>query len=316
MYVSAIRIEGLRDADGFELSDLGSVVTLPAGPQGGAVADALVLVGATLQAAQTRAAVTALGFAGPWDVEVWEEDGLPVQVVWKDAGAVHPWLAEHTRQVTIDVELALDPPMFGRLRELAVRDPRLVSGLADQGITLKLGWLLTSDLTAAAPSVLSVAIGSVRFSAVGSDRPPWLVELVALVAKKIARVPWEGSTEELAARLHDASTSPLTEVRAAWRRLATAMGAPPFGFGEAQLVSSGRSNTPVAVAFGPELRRARAFGPSAQHALHLAEAVLLNAPDVLVVDDPGGDLREWLIAHTTGDEATLEQVWLIPGGAG
>ena len=73
--------------------------------------------------------------------------------------------------------------------------------------------------------------------------------------------------------------------------------------------------------FGPYLRRARQFGPAAEEALQLVYAAFLVAPDVLIVEAPGAlqsdqqKTIEWLEQRTQGNDATLEQVFIVPGGA-
>src|SRR5690606_28615667 len=94
----------------------------------------------------------------------------------------------------------------------------------------------------------------------------------------------------------------------AWRRLSRALAEPPFGCGALELVNPSRPSA----AFGEELRRARQLGPAAARALRLVAAALLDAPDVLVLDEPvAPPVREWLRARTDGPDATLEQVLIV-----
>ena len=65
------------------------------------------------------------------------------------------------------------------------------------------------------------------------------------------------------------------------------------------------------------MRRARQFGPSAVEAAGLSVAAFLDAPDVLVIENPGthqpdpGAVADWLEERTRGNDATLEQVILV-----
>jgi len=55
--------------------------------------------------------------------------------------------------------------------------------------------------------------------------------------------------------------------------------------------------------------------------LRLVEAVEVEQPDVLIVENPGSNLPDsdavwrWLVSRTSGSEATLEQVVAVRAGA-
>lgn len=317
MYLTAIRVQGLRGADGYEATALDRVVELSPGPEGVAVADAIALFAASLPDPHagvrlTRAA-QGLGLGVPADVR-WE-DGFPVQFSVSDPAAVGCLLPiGGGRQTTVAVEIALDPPLFGRLRGLAARDPRLVTALGEGGhVSVKVGWLWTNDLRTAAVSVLAASVGDTTFPVAGSERPAWLPELLGDVGDRFSRLgdrPIAAVYERYAA----AATSADPDVRSRYRAASELLAEEPFRLGALELVRIGGDIEPC---FGPGLLRPRQFGPAGERALRLVEAVCLEAPDVLVVEGADAQregVRDWLDNMARGDAATLEQVWIVPGG--
>ncbi len=320
MYVTSLRVEGLRDAPAWEERELGRVVSLPPGPAGVAVVEALEVLAASLVPDGLPSALGRLGLAPPGAApEVLEEGGLPVQADIPAPGEAAAWLdLAQTRNVAVQVELALDPPLYGRLREIAVRDPRLVTALGQAPtVRVKVGWLFTRDLSAVALGLSEVGVGDVSLSSVPAERPRWLAELLGDLGRRFLRVDDREPETALVERLAAASLSPEPDRRRRYRAASEALGRPPFGLGDLEIV---RSDGRLQAAFGPELRRARRFGGAGLEALRLVEAVLLAQPDVLAVEGGGAQqrdptaVRDWLAAATEGPEATLEQVFLAPGG--
>jgi hypothetical protein len=320
MFITGLHVTGARGAEEFEARALGRVVDLPGGPPGVAVADALVLFYAALDRHRTARAMVDLGLADDEAaVIVLVEDGFPTQVTLPTATGVRALLpGDGSRSLRISVEVELDPPLFGRLRGLAVRDPRLVTALGSGArITVKVGWLFTNDLLVASASVLGVAVGDTGFPIVGSERPSWLTDLLMDMGTRFRRVGTD-SPERTAKRLLNAMLSPDTDRRRRYWSAAEAFERPPFSLGELELVVDGDRVDPC---FGPGLLRPRQFGPAAAEALRLVEAVVVEAPDVLIVDAPGhaqrdpAQVRGWLEAFASSDRATVEQVVLVPCGA-
>jgi hypothetical protein len=321
MYLTSIRVTGLRGAEEFHATELDRVVELPTGPAGIAVADGLSLFAAALDGKRTAAIAVRLGLARrPEDVAVLEDDGFPTQLTVPDRFGVVPLLPpDGSRNVTITLDIELDPPLFGRLRALAVRDPRLVTALgAGARVMIKVGWLFTNDLVTASIAVLSVGVGETTFPITGSDRPSWLSGLLRDVGARFGRVGWDEPSEAVAQRLLTAALADDPERRSRYNTAAEQCGSQPFALGRLELVRSGDR---VEATFGPKLLRARQFGPAAAEALRLIEAVVLDAPDVLVVEAAGIAqrtpelVRGWLSEHASGSAATLEQVILAPGGS-
>jgi hypothetical protein len=321
MYVTGVRISGLRSAEDYELAGLDRVVELAPGPTGVAVADALTMVFASLPTRERdgramQAAAVRLGLcAAPEQAEVVVENGAPVQVSLPSAAGAYALLQTEHRQVTVTVDLALDPPLFGRLRGMAVRDPRLVTALgAGASMSLKVGWLFTQDLTAVSVSLLGLAVGDAAFPLAGSERPVWLDGLLPDLASRYLRVGGDESVGTVSERLHAAAMHVDPDRRSRYRSAQRSLAAPPFRLGEIELVARGGG---IEAAFGAQLLRPRQFGRHGAAALRLAEAVFLQAPDVLVVEDLPGDrdaALAWLGEHVRGAEATLEQVFSVPGG--
>lgn len=319
MYVSSIHVQGLRGAEEFEATKLDRVVELPAGPSGIAVMDALSLFAASLDKNAMAPTLVRLGLLrDPAALEMVEEDGFPVQITLPDAFGVPSLLpVDGSRQVTITVDVALDPPLFGRLRGLAVRDPRLVTALGEGAkVSIKVGWLFTNDLVTASVGVLGVMVGDSRFQATGGERPAWLPPLLHDLGARFARVGWDGS--DVARRLLDAALSQDPDRRGRFAKCAEILVKPPWLLGRLELVRVGDQ---VEACFGPGLMRARQFGPAAAEALRLVEAVVLDGPDVLLVESPGiaqGDpaaVRGWLDLQASGEQATIEQVVVAYGGS-
>jgi hypothetical protein len=320
MYLTSLHIQGLRGAEDFSATGLEQVASLPKGPFGVAAADGLDLLAGALNGKRLPGLLADLGLIRePADASILEEDGFPRQVTFREPHGVAALLpVDGSRQVTASAVFQLDPPLFGRLRQHAVRDPRLVSALSEAPrATLKVGWLFTNDLVTASVAPLGIAVGETPFPLTGSDRPPWLSGFLRDVGLRFGRVSWKDDPATVARRLLAAALSPDPERRAKFRRVAEVLEKPPFLLGHLELVQVGDQ---VEACFGPSLHRARQFGPAAAEALRLVEAVVLEGPDVLVVEAPGvaqvspEQVRGWLAEHASGERATLEQVLLVPGG--
>jgi len=317
MLITHLRAEGLKTADGVDLVRPGRRRQLPEGPAGIGLLDGLELAMAACDPNRTASALVAVGLIEHADqADVLVEDALPVQVTL-DGGdvtsLVNPSLA---RTIVVHVDAELDPPMFGRLREHALRDPRLVSALGEATLSIKAGWVWTRDLTTASISILSAAVGGVSFPLAGADRPTWLTGLLADVAARIQRIP-DASESQLAERLVAASMSTDPNVRQRFDEVCAQLERAPFSLGRLHLVQAGGR---IRTCFGPDLLRPQQLGPAALQSLRLAVAVIMDQPDVLTacspvaaMVDPQG-VRDWVIAATNGDDAVLEQFIEAPGG--
>ncbi|MEQ1501873.1 MAG: hypothetical protein ABMB14_06565 [Myxococcota bacterium] len=306
MYLTQLELEGLRGAEHAVVASPGRSVEVPAGLPGCAIADAIDLLAAGLDRSRLAAVAARLGWSRPSTAVVGVGDEAELQDLHPPGvGSV---IADGVRAITVDATLALDPPLFGRLREHAIRDPRMVTALGqDPQVRVKVGWLFNRDRTSVHPSVLVVRIGQVGFETHGKERPQWVPELLAELGTRFRRVDPHEPLEALAARLLSAQLSPDPARRAGVARAFAAVAEAPFSLPAPGLVQAGDR---LEVVFGADLVRARQLGRRAIDALRIAEAAFVVRPDVLVVDEPmGPEVRAWLAACTEGDLAPVEQVW-------
>ncbi len=305
MYVTRLRIEGLRDAPE-ELGDLSRVASLPSGLARCAVADALALLSAALDPAQLPGLDT-LGWGA---FAIPSEPDHPVEGL--DPVEVGSALSEGTENVTVEAELHVGPPVVGQLRRHALRDPRMVTALGQRpALSLKVGWLFSVDRTIASPSVLGLRVGEVAFETLGKDRPVWLPRLLVDLAGRFARTTPLESVASVTQRALDASLSPDPRIRACWQRLASSLQSPPFSLPEPLIVQqAGRSQ----LVFGPRLSRIRQIGRGALDHLRLLEAALVGRPDVLVIDESlSPAVARWFAQLPEGAQAPIEQIWISEG---
>ena len=306
MFVTRIEADGLRHAP--RLSGLDRTPSLPAPPAAVAVADALRLF--TVAVDPSRAtSLRPLGWVGASTEPLHDDDTQRVDMLLGLLpGAVRRSLEPDVRSVAVDVSMAPDPPLYGRLREHAVRDPRLVTALGQEAeLHVKAGWLLTSDRASASPDLLGARMGDVSFPLAGKERPAWLLPLLVDLVARIAVVDPDEPLGAVTDRLFAAAISHRSEPRRAWARAAAALSAPPFDLPTPEWVTVDDGLT---LAFGEHLLAPRQLGRRAAEAVRLVEATIVRAPDVLVVPmELPDDVVAWLHAHTDGDEATLEQVF-------
>jgi hypothetical protein len=311
--VHALRVEGLREAPRLESVFDPRLTHLADGPQGIAVLDAIDLLVAACDPTQTRLVLQRLGVVDPFvEVDLEIEDGLPIQITFEegDAGSLLP--ADGSRTIKVSVDLALDPILFGALREQALRDPRLVGALETATTTLTVGWVFTNDLCTASIGRLSLRIGDVAFPTMGSERPKWMTSWLLDIARRFRRVT-DDDLQIVAERVLEASLSENTARRTRAAALCAATGRPPFGLGALELVTLGGAVQPC---FGPALTRPRSIGRRGADLVRIAEACVLHQPDVLLierVDDADSELLAWLRDQTDGDDAILEQVIIGQG---
>ena len=198
------------------------------------------------------------------------------------------------------VRLALDPPLFGRLRALAERDARLVDALAE-GPTLSLvtGLRFSPGWDAAAAELLGVRVGDQSFPTAGPDKPAWLDGLVRGMSRRVQRGRLARS-----AWAHAAASWEPAEQRGLERAIA-AVAAPPASLGRLVPLAEGPA------VWGNEIVPVGQFGAAAGAAVDLIGAVHLSGADVLVVPDVDPAWRDWLAAQVDGEDSALEQVILL-----
>jgi len=315
MWIESVRTTGLRSAPEDGLTGLARRVEVSGGAPGVAVADALSMLAGTLDNGAFEEALRVLELTTEdTDLVV---DGLPDEASGLDASGVRPLLRDRPgdaqsadgRRITIDVTISLDPGLYGMLREAALRDPRVATGLMDAAtIALRVGWLFNPELEAVTVAPIAMAVADQAFPVVGGEKPAWMDPVLGAVGRRLGRMDPRRPVSLVAERLLDASLSAEPESRVAFGRASASLAAAPWSLGPVELTLARGS---AKACFGAALLRARQLGPRADLALRLVEAVYLDAPDVLVVSgitDP--EVVAWLVAHTQGDDATLEQVIL------
>lgn len=258
-----------------------------------------------------------------------DDDGLLTHVRGLDPEAVASLCDTADRQLRLHLEIHPDPPLYGALRRLAARDPRLVTGLStDATVAFTVGWRFDRRRRQAGVELLRLAVGEVVLGLSGKDRPSWIGQLRASLAGRVRRVGWEERAGEVAARWQGALLCNDPALRAGAARGAEVLAYPPFEHGRLELVRGsdrhGRARGPVRPMFGDALVDARHLGVGAIEALRLVEAAVVRPPDVLIVEAAGAAQRDpsavraWLDGLIHGANATLEQVLHVgppaPGG--
>lgn len=317
MYVTQVRTEGFRHAQA--LTDLGREVVLSRGVAGATLADAMQLWAATLAPERLPAVLVRLGAASSEAaVETTVESGWLTGVGCDQGRELMAMLEPSERRFAVELTIEADPPFFGRLREHAVRDPRLVTALGQAPtIQVRIGWFLSKDGCSTTIGLLALTVGKMAFPVTGAERPVWAPSVMADIGRRVSRTRAHDAPSVLGERLLQISTGTDPERRQRLRRASRALAKAPFHLGSLELVRVGGGVEP---AFGDALVRARRLGPSAVGALSLVEQVLIEQPDILIVDAAGagqqrpGPVHRWTVRQTEGDDATLEQVFFVYGG--
>ncbi|MCK6520651.1 hypothetical protein L6R49_04335 [Myxococcota bacterium] len=193
MVILSVTAEGFAELAPTPLTGLGRVVTVGGPPRAQeALALAIELGLGALDAEVCRAAFARLGLA-----PVVEPDalGAPSAVTLGEPDRLRPLLAPHHGQATLKITLTLsvDPPLFGLLRELAARDPRLVAAIADEDarLTLRVGYAFSADLASVSPALFSVHLGELSLRPAEDKSPAFDALLRALRGRARARGPLE-----------------------------------------------------------------------------------------------------------------------------
>lgn len=326
MYLTGLQIEGFRGALQWSLptdqaASTSQMLPLPKGRAGCAVADAITLFAAALttmgppeQADPSLhmglfPASQRLGWAGPATSVVGQ--GLDAELQGLRGPAVASLVAEGSRALTIEAVLALDPPLFGRMREHALRDPRMVTALGQNpGVRIKVGWLFSKNRENANPSVLFLRVGDVGFELSGKERPAWVPDLFHDLGRRFARTDPFEPPAAVARQWLDATLSPDPKVRRGIAAAHAALCAPPFDLPALGLVRDAADDTTVEIVFGEELARVRQLGRPALDAMRIVYAAYVLRPDVLLLDEPiPPEQIRWLTKLTEADEAPVEQIW-------
>lgn len=245
------------------------------------LADALVLFGGALAEGRRADMQGWLGWTGTWT-----DDELALDAVAFE-------LVEGARpSVVVEAEVRPDPPLYGRLREAVLRDPRLAMGLASGTLTVRVGWLATPDRRVVRPDLLGVRLGEIDLPL--AELPGWVRPLLADIGHRIVparRVAdLEADAERVRAALHGQDRLHRKAARALLDVLEL----------ELLLTDDGVRFT------GAGLMPLRWADRESVERIGLACTVLLGRPDVLVAGRSSSD--GWLEQQLAGDDAALEQV--------
>ncbi len=307
MLIRRIGVEGMAGLAPTRLDQLGRVVRISGPPRARqALLDALRLALGAWSQEGCHQAFAALGCP----VEL-EGSGLPGEIHLLRPELIAPLLdPEGDRTLRIDLELELDPPQFGRLRDQAVRHPELVDALSGGArLSLGLGWVFTQDHSVAAFTVHRPRLGELDLDLNGG----WLPAFLTGLAGRGVVADGELDLESLAAA--DRSGDP--ERRRALSALRAALLKPPLSLGALRLVEAGDQRW---LALGDDLVPLRALGNGAEAELALAAAVFLDPAEILVADRPGVGsdrpraLRSWLARQAEDQGSPLEQLWMLGVG--
>jgi len=293
MWLSSMKVRGLATEVFCEWERVGALS--PAGP----AADGLALLAGALDPSRAEESVRLLGWG--------ESTRAEREVALENPSAVRRVLAEGPRpQITIEVVIRPDPPLYGRLRDAVLRDPQLAEGLGEGTLTVRVGWLFTPDCAFASLDLLGVALGSVPVPL--QDRPPWVDSVLLDVGGRLGFVDWRTPLSTVAEELREGLLAPDISRREGARRALAASADSPLSV-PLEIIDGAQ----VELAVGPELQPLHWRGPRGAGIARLVHGVFISQPDVLVVLEPvSADLQQWLSAQLDGDEATLEQV-LVPG---
>jgi len=298
MFVTAIEVQGFRDLPRFVATELGPVVTVH-GPDPGAtaLADALELFFAAFRADDLQRLLRRWGAIGPAQEAELTGSPLPEQAVWADPLPA-PWIATEARNLTITLDLALDPVQMSALRGLGAREPRLVSGLTGSPTArVTVGGLLATSHDALALTVQSVYLGGESFPCAPGQRQPWMTSLLCGLAGRFVRHDPADATAAGATALA-AQTS--WDRYASWLRW---QGALPPELGHVR-AARGPGDRPVLLADDLPIRR---HGHRALERAALAADVYLSGADILWAECED----RWVEDSTEGDGSPLEQVWRV-----
>jgi hypothetical protein len=302
MYVTAIELRGFRDLPAWSAEGLDRTVHLRGPtPATTAVGDALDLAFGALSPEGLDRALRRWGVVAPEDAPEVEGAPLPTEATWSDAEAARALVADGERTLRVELELALDPPLFAQLRELAAREPRVGPALARRPrLRLAVGALFAATWDAVAISIQRFSVGDEDFPVSGADRPRWLDRFLQAMATRLHRLDLE---DDMGARLLDAATS--RQRHDAYQRWTTAL----LPDGPRLRVARGPGEQPLLLGDELPLRR---HGQAGLDRAALAGAVFLTGADVLFAegDDP------LLDRAVDGEDSPLEQVWRVgPRGA-
>ena len=300
MLIRSIEVEGFRDLPSFSVDGLGRTVNL-AGPTPAttALGDALELFFASTDTAALKRLLERWHLLGDDEEPDFIGEPFPNQASWQEPSVARSLVHnEAHRDLRITVRVSLDPPQFGLLRELAVKEPRLVNALAEgETIEIAVGALFATTFDSMNISINRFAVGEESF-ALSPVRPAWMdlfLDGMAVRWHRHRRIP------DLARHLLDAALSTRRyESYVRWQRELE----PHFGLVR---VARGPGGRPIVLADDLPLRR---YGEPAVRRAEIAASIHLSGGEVLWFE--GGD--SWVEGAVEGEGSALEQVFRVSEG--
>ena len=304
MYIEQLEIEGFAGLPFAQLA-LERFSRLRGSPRAQvAVADAIHLAFALLDEGLLQSLLSRWGCQG---VEVEKEGNLPKGATWKEAPGLGSLLAVPSEGLLkVGMLLSLDPPLFGKIRAKANRDPRLVEAISGGSkLRLGVGARFGPAFDAMSLDLLTLEIGGVSFPAQGSERPEWLLPLLSGMGRRLQRgaapESWSSASRSWDPRQHHAL-----------KRAQAAAAAAPFRLGELRVLPEG-----VGRLEAEALVPLRQLGSEAELAVGLVGAVHLGGADVLLWEGAiHGPWKPWLGRQAEAEASPLEQVILVGAGTG
>ena len=300
MLIRSVALRGLAGLSEERLSGLDRVVRASGGRrERRAFADGLMLAFGALDALRGAHALGWIGVAAVHDDPNWL---IPEPARLRG-------LLEGTT-FSAQVELELDPPQFGQLRQRAKADPDLVDALGEATLRLSTGWACTTDHDLITPNIASARIGGHTLDLGKPWVLPWLAGLASRMNAHTPSVPdvdvWSADER-----------SPDPERRQAFARAVRTLEAAPFQVGRLRVVQGKGKRWLV---LGEDMLPLSRLGPVVQNAIALVESVMLDPSEILVVEEPRAltdrprAVLNWLARQAEQDDSPLEQILLLGEG--
>jgi hypothetical protein len=296
MYITAVRVRGMRDLPLMQLQGLERVVRLRGpSPASTALADALSLAFASLRSESLAALLDLWGLLAPGEQPELHGHPFPDQATWRDRVEAEALVqSDGDRSVHVDVDLALDPPLFAMLRSEAAREPRALMALSQEPrVGFGVSALFARSWDAVALTLKPLRIGDEEFTLRESERPAWAQRVLAELGHRFLR---DGADRAIHERTVAAATSRTQHLE--YRRWTESL--QPAG---PQLrAARGAGGQPMWL--GDELPMRR-WGPHWRAQAELSALVYLGGADILWTEtqDP------WIEGQVEGEHSPLEQVW-------
>jgi hypothetical protein len=304
MYVTALTVRGMRDLPHFQASGLGRVVTVRGpSPQSTALGDALAFAMAAFDAEALAALLTRWGLKGEEGTPDVDGEIFPSHAGWVDAESAELVVDPRPHaSIRVDLRLSLDPPLFGRLRAEAAREPKLVTALSQGAeVELTITGLFNKSRTALAINLDRFQVGDQRFPTTEKERPLWMTQVLQELPGRLAvHDPAQNAAEmALFAMTSRAKHGQFT----AWQDSLMAKTARATTPGRIRPVLT----TDGQVGLMADDRALRSWGQAAQDRASLSATVHLSGADIVWAESAD----KWLDRWVEGDGSPLEQVWRV-----